>query len=121
MTDRIVLANMQFQGRHGYYEHERVTAQPFEVDVELLVALESAGTDDDLEQTIDYGQVYEAVRQIVESMSFKLLEALAERIAHDLLTQFDVPEVGVRIRKPKVQLGGPLDYAGVEIWRQRPG
>ena len=38
-----------------------------------------------------------------------------------LLTQFDVPEVGVRIRKPKVQLGGPLDYAGVEISRQRPG
>ena len=49
MTDRIVLANMQFQGRHGYYEHERLTAQPFEVDVELLVTLESAGIDDDLE------------------------------------------------------------------------
>src|SRR3954451_23821931 len=119
MTDRIVLANMQFEGRHGYYEHERVTAQPFEVDVELLVTLELAGVDDDLEQTIDYGLVYEAVRQIVESMSFKLLEALAEKIAHDLLKQFDAREVGVRIRKPKVQLGGPLAYAGVEIWRTR--
>jgi hypothetical protein len=31
------------------------------------------------------------------------------------------PEVlGVRIRKPKVELGGPLDHASVEIWRQRP-
>ena len=119
MTDRIVLANMQFQGRHGYYEHERVTAQPFEVDVELLVALAPAAIDDDLGQTIDYGQVYEAVSQIVESMSFKLLEALAEKIAQELLTKFPVPEVGVRIRKPKVQLGGPLDYAGVEIWRRR--
>ena len=26
----------------------------------------------------------------------------------------------MRIRKPKVDLGGPLDYAAVEIWRQRP-
>jgi dihydroneopterin aldolase len=121
MTDRIVLANMQFQGRHGYNAHERVTAQPFEVDVELLVSLEPAGIDDDLEQTIDYGQVYEAVRQVVESMSFKLIEALAEKIALELLGDFPVPAVGVRIRKPKVQLGGPLDYAGVEIWRQRPG
>ena len=30
-----------------------------------------------------------------------------------------VTEVGVRVRKPKVQLGGPLDYAGVEVWRRR--
>jgi dihydroneopterin aldolase len=54
-------------------------------------------------------------------MSFKLIEALAEKIALELLGDFPVPAVGVRIRKPKVQLGGPLDYAGVEIWRQRPG
>jgi len=33
-----------------------------------------------------------------------------------------VVEVGVRVRKPAVQLGGPLDYAGVEIWRSHsPG
>ncbi len=119
MTDRIVLANMRFQGRHGVYEHERLNAQPFEVDLELLVPLQQAGLDDDLDQTIDYGKVYEAVRQIVEERSFLLLEALAEAIAQDVLTGFDVPEVGVRVRKPKVQLSGPLDYAGVEIWRQR--
>ena len=56
MTDRILLANMRFQGRHGVYEHEQLTPQPFEVDVELLPALQPAGIDDDLEQTIDYGQ-----------------------------------------------------------------
>jgi dihydroneopterin aldolase len=122
MTDRIVLANMRFQGRHGYYEHELLTPQPFEVDVELLLNLQPAGVDDDLEQSIDYGKVYEAVRQIVESTSFRLLEALAEAIAHELLADFEVTEVGVRVRKPKVQLSGPLDYAGVEIRRQRsPG
>jgi hypothetical protein len=27
----------------------------------------------------------------------------------------------VRVRKPTVQVGGPLEYAGVEIWRQRQG
>ena len=61
-----------------------------------------------------------AVRQIVESTSFRLLEALAEAISHELLVDFDVSEVGVRVRKPQVQLSGPLDYAGVEIWRHRP-
>lgn len=119
MSDRIVLQNMQFQGRHGYYEHEQVQLQPFEVDVELLMNLQPAGVDDDLEQTVDYALVYKVVRQIVESTTFRLLEALAEAIAHEILTDFPVLEVGIRVRKPAVELGGPLDHAAVEIWRRR--
>jgi len=111
---------MQFQGRHGYYDHEMRTPQPFEVDVELVMNLQPAGIDDDLEQTVDYARVYEVTRQIVESTSFRLLEALAEAISNEILADFPIAEVGVRVRKPKVDLGGPLDYAAVEIWRQRP-
>lgn len=110
---------MRFQGRHGFYDHELLAPQPFEVDVELRLNLQPAGVDDDLGKSVDYGKVYEAVRQIVESTSFRLLEALAEAITHELLADFEVTEVGVRVRKPEVQLGGPLDFAGVEIWRQR--
>lgn len=121
MTDRIVLRNVRLEGRHGYYDHELERPQPFEVDVELVLNLQPAGIDDDLEQSVDYSKVYDIVRQIVESTSYRLLEALAEAISHELLAAFPVAEVGVRVRKPKVQLGGPLDYAGVEIWRQRSG
>jgi dihydroneopterin aldolase len=119
VSDRIVLRNMQFTGRHGYYEHELETPQPFEVDIELVLNLQPAGVDDDLEKTIDYGRVYAIARQIVESTSFRLLEGIAEAISHEILAAFEVTEVGVRVRKPKVQLGGPLDYAAVEIWRRR--
>jgi len=111
---------MRLEGRHGYYDHELLAPQPFEVDVELVLNLQPAGVDDDLERSVDYGKVYEVVRQIVESTSFRLLEALAEAISHELLADFDVTEVCVRIRKPAVRLSGPLDYAGVEIRRQRP-
>ena len=110
---------MRFEGRHGYYDHELLTPQPFEVDVELLLNLQPAGVDDDLDKSVDYGRVYDAVRQIVESTSFRLLEALAEAISHEVLADFEVNEVGVRVRKPAVKLGGPLDHAAVEIWRRR--
>ena len=66
---------MRFMGRHGYYEHELEHPQPFEVDVELVLNLQPAGVDDDLTRTIDYGRVYDIVRQVVESTSFRLLEA----------------------------------------------
>lgn len=120
MSDRIVLHNMRFQGKHGYYDHELQAVQPFEVDVELVLNLQPAGLSDDLARTVDYGKVYQAIRPIVESTSFRLLEALAEAIAHELLVDFPVTEVGIRVRKPGVKLGGPLDYAAVEIWRRRP-
>lgn len=111
---------MRFEARHGVYDWEHEQPQPFEVDVELVLNLQPAGIDDDLAKTVDYGKVYAAVRQIVESTSFRLLEALAEAISHELLADFEVAEVGVRVRKPAVKLGGPLDHAAVEIWR-RPG
>ena len=101
LSDRIVLANMRFQGRHGYYDHELLTPQPFEVDVEIVLNLQPAAIDDDLAKSVDYGRVYDAVRQIVESTSFRLLEALAEAISHELLSDFDATEVGVRVRKPQ--------------------
>jgi len=120
VSDRIVLHNMVFEGHHGYYEHERATAQPFEVDLELLLDLRPAGHEDDLEKTVDYGKVFAVARQIVESTRLRLLEALAEAIAREVLAGFTaVEEVSVRVRKPKVQLGGRLDYAGVEITRRR--
>jgi len=112
---------MRFMGRHGYYDHELEAPQRFEVDVELRLDLQPAGLDDDLAKTIDYGRVYDITRQVVESTSFRLLETIAEAISHELLIAFEVTEVGVRVRKPDVQLGGPLDHASVEIWRRRPG
>jgi dihydroneopterin aldolase len=110
---------MRFDGRHGYHDWELQTSQPFEVDVELVMNLQPAGVEDDLTKTVDYGRVYEIARQVVEATSFRLLEAIAEAISHEILSEFEVTEVGVRVRKPTVQLGGPLDHAAVEIWRRR--
>ena len=120
MTDHIRLTNLLFDARHGVHEWEQHEAQPFEVDVDLVIDLQPAGTSDDLARTVDYGRVYEVVREVVEGRSFGLLEALSESIAREVLAAFPlVDEVGIVVRKPAVQLGGPLDHAAVEIHRRR--
>lgn len=119
MTDRIVLQGMRFSGRHGLSDEERATPQPFEVDVELMTNLQPAGVDDDIEKTVDYGHVFEICRELVESTNFKLLEAMAEGIAHEILMAYPVAEVVVRVRKLKVPVAGKLDFAAVEIRRAR--
>lgn len=122
MSDRIVLANMVFQARHGVAEWEKVEAQRFEVDLELVVDVQPAGLEDDLARTVDYRGVYDTTRQVAESTTFNLIEALAEAIAHEVLGGHElVQEVVVRVRKPEVRLGGPLDHAAVEIRRVRSG
>jgi dihydroneopterin aldolase len=110
---------MQFEGRHGVFEEERAVPQPFEVDVELELDLRPAGTADDLARTVDYSVVHESVRRVVEERSFALIEALAEAVAGEVLGDDAVTAVVVRVRKPAVQLGGQLAFAGVEIRRTR--
>jgi len=119
MSDRIVLHDMVFLGRHGVLEQEQRAYQPFHVDVELVLDLQAAGVDDDLERTIDYGVVFETCRSIVESTTFRLIEAIAEAIAHELLADFSAAEVVVRVRKPNLPIEGTLAWAGVEIRRRR--
>jgi dihydroneopterin aldolase len=122
MTDRIVLTNMRFEGRHGVLDEERAAAQPFEVDVELHLDLGPAGQSDDLTMTVDYGDVFRMCGEVIEGPSCRLIETLAERIAARLLAASAptvVSEVVVRVRKPLVALPGDLDHAAVEI-RRRP-
>ncbi len=119
MTDRIVLRKMVFSGRHGYTDEERAQPQPFEVDVELMLNLQPAGVDDDLSLTVDYARAFEIARELVEATNFKLVEAIAEGIAHELLRVLPVNEVSVRVRKLQVPVDGTIDHAEVEIWRTR--
>ena len=111
---------MVFLARHGVNEREKVEEQRFEVDVELSVDTRAAAAGDDLAQTVDYRGVYELTRQVVEETDLELIESLAAAIAAKVLAANEtVDEVVVRVRKPDVDLGGPLDHAGVEIRRRR--
>ncbi len=120
MSDRIFLHDMQFEGRHGVGEEERSVTQVIQLDVEVTLDLRDAGKADDLEQTVDYGEIFERCRAIIEERSFHLLEGIAEAVAADLLDSFTrVESVLVRVKKPGVPIDGVLEYAGVEIERTR--
>ena len=120
MTDAIYLRGMTFAARVGVSEDERAEAQEVQLDVELSVDLAPAGWSDGLDQTIDYAAVFEICRVHAEERSHRLLEALGENIASEVLDSFaGVSRVVVEVRKPGVPIDGILDYAGVRIDRAR--
>jgi 7,8-dihydroneopterin aldolase/epimerase/oxygenase len=120
MADHIYLANMEFECHIGAGDGERADDQVIEVDVDLIVDLKPAGESDDLEKTVDYGAVYRLCQQVAEGRPYRLLEALAERLAAEILAvESAVQSVIVTVRKPGVPLEGVLEYAGVRVERSR--
>jgi dihydroneopterin aldolase len=118
--DRIFLRGLAFFGFHGNIPAEAVNGQKFSVDLELRVDFGRAAASDRLEDTIDYSAVYEAVKGLVERKRFNLLEALADRLAKDLLAGFaEVESVVVKVRKPQAPLPGIFDEVAVEVERHR--
>jgi dihydroneopterin aldolase len=108
---------MQFYGRHGVNPEEQTLGQRFEVDVELRLDTRPAALQDDLRLTINYAQVYKAVKRIVEEERFALIETLAETIATQVGQHFAPDRVRVCVRKPHAPIKGVLDYVAVEVER----
>jgi dihydroneopterin aldolase len=116
MTVVVELAGLEIPGRHGVEDRERGSEQPFLYDVELELAEPVV---DDIAHTADYREVAALVREVSERRQFKLIESLAAAVAEALLERFAAERVRVRVRKPEVRLGAPLDYTAATVERSR--
>ncbi len=115
--DKIILKGIRFHGHHGVPMAEREVGGHYEVDATLGAVLENAGRTDVLTDTIDYGAVVARIIEIGTSESFQLVEALAERIAAEVLAGFAVREVRLVVKKLHPPIEQPIDYFAVEICR----
>ena len=85
VSDRIEIRDLRVTGTHGVLPEERDRAQPFSVDIVAWVDMEAAQQSDDLADTVDYGALAQAAADVVAGRSYRLLEALAGRLASALL------------------------------------
>ncbi len=107
MSDRIEIRDLRVTGTHGVLPEERERAQPFSVDIVAWVDMEAAQQSDDLADTVDYGALAEAAAEVVGGRSYRLLEALAGRLASALLIvdpRLEAVEVTVRKLRPPLAL-----------------
>jgi dihydroneopterin aldolase len=70
-------------------------------------------------QTADYREVVALIREVSQSRQFHLLESLAGTLADTMLERFSARSVSVRVRKPQVELGLPVDYTAASVRRER--
>ena len=119
-ADVIELRGLRVAGIVGVLPHEQAQPQPLELDLDVHIDLAAAGASDVLEDTVDYGGLCAIAEQVVSTTSFALLEALAERLAADLLAADGrVDAVTVSVRKLRPPVAQQLATSGVRIRRAR--
>ena len=117
VPDCIAITGIRAMGVHGVLAEEQTRPQPFEIDVELAVDLASSGESDELEDTVDYSAVAEAVVRVVESEQHHLLERLASRIAEVCKADEKVLAATVTVRKMHPPVRALLNHVSVTVNR----
>ncbi len=117
MTDTIEIRGIRGFGHHGVLDSERADGQEFLVDVVLGVSTRSAAESDDLAKTVNYASVAERVHAHITGDPCDLIEALAERIASDVMTHEVIDWIEVAVHKPSAPIPFPFDDVIVRIRR----
>lgn len=110
----IRLEDISFTAYHGVFAEERQQGNTFLVSVSLEIPEVDAVKTDRLENTIDYGQVYQIVRKEMERPS-QLIEHVAGRIRSSLQQVWQDATVHVQIKKKHPPVGGDVAWATVEL------
>jgi dihydroneopterin aldolase len=95
----IRLEGLSVFGHHGATAAERRAGTRLDVDVVLDIDTRRAEASDRLADTVSYDAIEEVVRRLVEDESFRLLEALAARVADTCLERFRARSATVRLAK----------------------
>ncbi|WP_026583023.1 dihydroneopterin aldolase [Bacillus sp. J33] len=118
--DKIHVNHMEFYGYHGVFPEETRLGQRFAVDLTVETDLKKAGQTDNLEDSINYGELYTVCKEVVEGKPYKLLESVAEKLSEELLQRFPlISQLTIKVIKPDPPIPGHYRSVAVEITRGR--
>ena len=101
----------------GIWDWERRVKQRVVIDLEMASDIRKAAASDHISDTLDYKRVSKRLLQFVSESQFQLVETLTDRIAQNVVTEFDVAWVRVRLNKQGA-IRGSRDV-GILIERRR--
>lgn len=111
----ISIEKMEFYAYHGCFEEERKIGTWFNVDLSMEVDTSKAEVSDNLEDTVNYQEVYKVVQQEMMTSS-NLLENVARRILTAIQKNFPaVSYAWVKVKKMNPPLGGKMESVSVEM------
>lgn len=109
------LTDVRFHAFHGVLPQEKSVGSDFVVNLRLGYDISSAMESDNVMETLNYSQVYEAVKQEMATPS-SLLEHVAGRIVKSLNAHFPgITSIDMKLTKLNPPMGADGCSASVEI------
>jgi dihydroneopterin aldolase len=111
----VFLKDVRFHAFHGVLPQEKEVGQDFLVSIRCAMDMSSAMNHDMLEVALDYGVLYQLVKEEMDIPS-QLVEHVAGRIGKTVFDHFQqVTAVDITITKLNPPLGADSVGAGVEV------
>ena len=115
MKTRIELSNLRFYAHHGMLPHETVVGNEFIVDLMLEADITAACISDDVDDTINYADVFDLVKTEMRIPS-KLLEHVAGRIFRKLKEKYpQLSAITVSVAKMHPPVDGEMEKAVIVL------
>lgn len=110
----ISLAGLEFQAHHGVYAEERERGNTFMVDISIETNTSKAEISDQLEDTLDYVEVFDII-QTEMNIPSNLLEHVGYRIIQKLKTIIGKGNLTLTIYKKNPTLGGICAHSAITL------
>jgi len=104
----------------GVSAAEREVGQRLLFDIRIDVGESDATETDQIEDTIDYGEVCQLVALVAQQRNYKTLERLCTVVADRIIEDFGAEAVWVKAAKPQPPIPLPVEEVSVEVWRELP-
>lgn len=118
--DKIYLKDIEIFANHGVFSQEKDLGQKFILSIELSLDIKEPANTCDLTKSVHYGELCHKVIDVFKEESLDLIESVVNKVANFILDTYPmVKEVKVLLKKPWAPIGRHLDYAAVEINRER--
>lgn len=112
---QVFLENLEFYAHHGVPAEERIVGHRYVVSLSMTVEGGATNTDQ-VDDTVDYGEVASVVFDAATEKQYKTVERLAQVIARTVLDSFPlVFSVEVRLAKRLPPAPMIADSAGVVL------
>lgn len=116
---QIRIEDLEIFANHGVLSEENILGQKFIISAQMDLDIESAASDDDITNSINYADVCAFIEDFTKSNRFKLIETLADRIAIGILQKFSkANSVEVEVKKPNPPIHLHFDYVSVKVKRK---
>lgn len=116
--DQIRIDRLKVFAYHGVYPEESAQGQNFYVSAILDVDTREAGLRDELSESVDYGSVSMFIDKYMKKNTFKLLEAVVENLAREILLKYPpVCSVTIKVSKPQAPIPLPFEDVSVTVKR----